>query len=416
MEFTYKSQAEIATMTDEEREDYALKKRKHEEALIEKKAKEEAEKLLKESKKEYQAKAKVLEDRIDRLSADIKKASQTQKKKEVDETLENVLKATFEDESNKEIVEKAKTNMTMGESYNLALKADPVWFDDFDGDSYGNLTTDFQRGIVPLLSDNLNLRNILSSSPTSKSTIWYPQVDEIEGGVEAWQYEKDEEGKVTPKPTVKPKFKGAQASVRWLAGIADMPVEILDDVSEMLPFISEMLYQSLLDAEDYNILRGTGTAPELTGIETVAEDYDGDMVVPIDRIIDAAIGQVGGNKGRASHVFLNNRDAVKIALNKADGSGEYDLPGSVGFVNGNLTIGGLAVVPNSNIDANEFITGDRRASHIFRRMAANLKMSFENKDNFETNMVTFRLEERIALAHVRPNWWVKGELVESTEG
>src|SRR5690625_1160542 len=253
MEFTYKSQAEIATMTDEEREDYALKKRKHEEALIEKKAKEEAEKLLKESEKEYQAKAKVLEDRIDRLSADIKKASQTQKKKEVDETLENVLKATFEDESNKEIVEKAKTNMTMGESYNLALKADPIWFDDFDGDSYGNLTTDFQRGIVPLLSDNLNLRNILSSSPTSKSTIWYPQVDEIEGGVEAWDYEKDEEGKVTPKPTVKPKFKGAQASVRWLAGIADMPVEILDDVSEMLPFISEMLYQSLLDAEDYNI-------------------------------------------------------------------------------------------------------------------------------------------------------------------
>ena len=62
-----------------------------------------------------------------------------------------------------------------------------------------------------------------------------------------------------------------------------------------------------------------------------------------------------------------------------------------------------------------------RADHRFRavfllldllvdRQDANVAISFENKDNFERNMATLRIEERLALAIYRPEAFVKGVL------
>ena len=58
-----------------------------------------------------------------------------------------------------------------------------------------------------------------------------------------------------------------------------------------------------------------------------------------------------------------------------------------------------------------FLVGDFAAhAQILDRQDANVAISFENKDNFERNMATIRIEERLALAVYRPEAFVKGVL------
>src|SRR5690625_2349946 len=106
MEFVYKSQAEIADMTDEQREDYAVKKRAHEEALIEKKAKEEAEKLVNKAKEEAKKETEDLlqkskdeyQKELDKVSAQVKKYSQISKSN-AKITLKDAFSKVFSDNS-----------------------------------------------------------------------------------------------------------------------------------------------------------------------------------------------------------------------------------------------------------------------------------------------------------------------------
>ena len=57
-------------------------------------------------------------------------------------------------------------------------------------------------------------------------------------------------------------------------------------------------------------------------------------------------------------------------MNKATGSGEYDLPQnkSVAFAQGKLQIAGLDTVPTTSLTADNFLTLDRNAVMFVRRM------------------------------------------------
>ena len=119
----------------------------------------------------------------------------------------------------------------------------------------------------------------------------------------------------------------------------------------------------------------------------------------LEQIIDAAYGQVTEAGHSANAVVLNARDAIGIYLNKATGSGEYDVPGGVGFVNGRLTIAGLQVVqvPTAQMASGDFLVGDFNAAQLITRLNPEIRFFEQDEDNVQKNMITIRIEERIAL-------------------
>lgn len=277
----------------------------------------------------------------------------------------------------------------------------------FAGTSYANITTDYRQSVLPLPTERIWMRDVLPSGTTSANNIWYPKHTGGEGKADVWSSGN--------KPQMDFDFTGVNDPVRWIAGIVKVPREMLDDVPWLKSFLQQNMLLSLYKTENYEILNGDGTGDHLKGIIPQATAYDGDYTIAVERLVDAGYGQIDEANGAANVVMLHPRDAVAIALNKASGSGEYDLPpGTVGFVNGRLTIAGMTVVRTKEITKGQFLVGDNMASQFVTRLKPELQMFEQNEDDARNNLIMFRIEERAALATYYPQWWVKGDLAPET--
>lgn len=303
-------------------------------------------------------------------------------------------------------------SFSKGKKVEIEMKAVGNMFTtNFAGSSYANITTDYRQSVLPLLTERVWMSDVLPSGTTDSATIWYPRHVGGEGGAATWA----DANPATAKPQMDFDFDGTSDPVQWIAGYVKVPRAMLDDVKWLQSFLRQNMLLSLKKAENSQILNGNGTTPNLKGILPQATAYNGDYMIPVERIVDAGYGQVNENEGNANLAILHPRDAVMIALNKASGSGEYDLPpGTIGYINGRLTIAGMTVVQTKEITRGNFLVGDNNASQFITRLTPELRMFEENEDDAKKNLVMFRIEEHAALATYYPTWWVKGALQGTT--
>ena len=278
----------------------------------------------------------------------------------------------------------------------------------FGGASYANLTTDYRQQVLPLADNTVYMRDLLPKGTTNAGSITYPRHTGGEGAPAPWN--------TGAKPLIDFDFDAVTTPVQWIAGILRIPRQMLDDVAFLESFLRANLLRELLKAENSQILNGTGAAPQLLGIDPQAQAYNGTYTKLVEKILDAAYGQVTENGHNANAVVLNARDAIGIYLQQASGSGEYDTPSGVGFVNGRLTIGGLTVVqaPTAQMAAGSFLTGDFNAAQLITRLNPEIRFFEQDVDNVQKNMITVRVEERIALPVYYPNAFVKGAATTTT--
>lgn len=207
-------------------------------------------------------------------------------------------------------------------------------------------------------------------------------------------------------PTVK------EAAVRKIAGLLDVPDELLSDVVGFTAWIAYELPKAYLDFEDLQIFKGDGTGENLLGLWTQAANQtfpqgsvDANSNV-IDKIV-AGITEVIKLKRATSAVFVSPVAWMEILINKGTGSGEYTYP-VVLRPDGVMTIGGVPVFWSNVFTDNQGLCGDfAHGTAIMQRMAMNIGYFDQNKDNVEKNMVTIRLEGRIALPIFYPEAFKK---------
>lgn len=343
--------------------------------------------------KEY---AEKMQEQLDALDVKMQKGGLNGKMEE----------KSFNDNLSEMIQEKADQLKAFASSTDKEMKLEMKAVGDmssanFAGNSYTNLTTDYRQGVLPLADNTIYMRDLLPKGTTQAGSITYPRHTGGEGAPAPWN--------TGTKQQVDFDFDAVTTPVQWIAGILRIPRQMLDDVQFLESFLRANLLKELLKAENNQILNGNGTAPNLLGIRPQAQAYNGSYTNLVEQIVDAAYGQVAENGHSANAVVLNARDAIGIYLNKASGSGEYDVPGGVGFVNGRLTIAGLTVVqaPTAQMASGDFLTGDFRAAQLITRLNPEIRFFEQDVNNVQTNMITVRVEERVALPVYYPNAFVK---------
>ncbi|MCY4781703.1 phage major capsid protein [Sphingobacterium sp. UT-1RO-CII-1] len=268
-------------------------------------------------------------------------------------------------------------------------------YPNFNG--YEGFVTETRQQMYGLKDDPFHWRQIIPLGSTSKQIIEYPKEVEDIGAPEPWEDVSPRKSKedFTPGITM------ASNKIEWIAGIIkEIPLSMLEDLPWLTSFLNRRAYRALLRAEDKQLLSGNGTSPQLSGLLMNSVAYDGtEYDLFLEQIIDAAERQIADNENDANHIVMSNADKVGIILNKALGSGDYNLPaGAIGYVNGQLNLSGLALHSTRQFNKGQALVGDFRETEFIIRSAPVLKWFDQNKDDAEKNQLMLRIEERGGLA------------------
>lgn len=199
--------------------------------------------------------------------------------------------------------------------------------------------------------------------------------------------------------------------VRTIAHWFRASKQVLSDLPLLQSYINGRAIYGLKYVEENQILAGDGTGQNLLGLIPQATAFNESLRKANDTSIDVlrrAILQVRIAEYRATGIVLNPNDWADMELQK-------DTTGSYIWVNvqegGTPRMWKLPVVDTNAIPQGKFLVGAMdMGAQLFDREEAAVEVSTEDGDNFRTNMVTIRAEERLALAVYRPESFVYGSL------
>lgn len=351
-------------------------------------------------KADFQKKSLAMQDHLDKLDIRLKQANgdKNLETKTFNEYLADVIM------ENKEAIQNFKKNAP-----DLAMEFKAVGDMSIAANFPGStpFTQDVRNALIVNPYDRVWLSDYLPQGNTTKSSIIYPKENGGEGGASTWVVGSGD------KPQMDFDLTTQTAYVKWIAGYVIVDRDMLDDIDWLLSYLQSKMLISLKVAENNFILNGTADSNPVQGLIDVATAYDGTFTAAVDKIVDAAYGQIPEDTFefyQGNTAILNVRDGVKIGLNKAEGSGEYDLPpGTVAFENGRLRVAGLNIATTTQLGADNFLAFDRTATLLVNRLNPELRM-FEDSTLAKQNKVMFRIEERITLVIFNDDAIVKGSL------
>lgn len=294
-------------------------------------------------------------------------------------------------------------NLKKGETLRLDLK-DMTFGNAFT--TAGASVTYVRPGIIELPKRKLHIRELLPGGGMgNKSTFDF--VKEITGSGSPIA--------PTAEGALKPQFGLAltETSVRaqWIAGFMKMSVNLLDDVEGMTTFLQSRLPEKLLRVEDEQILDGNGVGSNLLGLQSVGNFTAGAAAVTnrAETLVNA-ISQLENLDREANGILLNPADWYTLWLYKAATSGEYTLPVNlVERVGGQMFIAGVPVFRSTAERALDYLVGDwTMGANLITREPARVEFFREDGTNAQTNQITVRIEERIALPVYGNDYFIYG--------
>jgi len=219
------------------------------------------------------------------------------------------------------------------------------------------------------------------------------------------------------KPQSSFTFVGEQAPVRTLAHWEAAHRNVLADEPQLRSIIDNELMYGLRLQEDAQILNGSGTGENLTGILNTpgVQTYDWS-----DGVYSATAG-MSDTKADAirraatlsflayyepSGIVLNPNDWEDIELSK-DGNGAYVVAVSVAM-GGEQRLWRIPVVDTPAIaEGTALIGAFGTGAQIYDRESPSIRVSEQHADFFVRNAIVILAEQRLALAVKRPESFVK---------
>lgn len=221
------------------------------------------------------------------------------------------------------------------------------------------------------------------------------------------------------KPHTNLVFRSNQAPVRTLAHWEMAHRNVLADVPQLRSTIDNELLYGLQLEEDRQILNGSGANDELLGVLN-ANDIQ-EYTAPVDELRSDSIRRAMTKAVLAYYqptgVVLHPNDWERIETQKGSatgaggvggGDGQYMLVTNIS-VGANATLWRQPIVETPAMAEGTFLTGAFGIGvQLYDRAQADVRTSEHHADTFIKNAVTILCEERLALAHKRPESMVSG--------
>lgn len=252
-------------------------------------------------------------------------------------------------------------------------------------------------GILAPGIQRLTIRDLIPSLQTSSNLVQYTK----ETGFTNNAAMQASEGAVKAESAMT--FALANAPVQTLAHFIPVSRQILEDAPAIQGYIDTRLMYGLKLIEEGQLLNGSGSGVNLSGLITNATAMStANAVTATDTYIDTLFRgkvQVETSFFTPTAFVLNPQDWASVQLTKTTGtasSGQYIFadPHSVQTP----SIWGLPVVSTPSMAQGQFLVGafDIGAT-IWDRASATVEISREHSDFFTRNLVAILVEERLAL-------------------
>lgn len=278
------------------------------------------------------------------------------------------------------------------------------------GNTYTNDVVEPDRVLnFPVYDPNrpVHIRQFIAVGSTNSDTISYPKETGYDDGTATIT-----EGNIIPQSDFD--ITQTESAVRKIGARMDMTTEMLDDTPYLTSYISRRLMEKLMNKEDTQILYGDGNAPNLSGITVNASSYTDSLAdANVQRwdVLFKATVKARVSEYRANYIMLHPNDWAALMLTK-DVDGRYIWPNAL--AGAPIRINGALVVDNTAITEGDFLVGDfNLGAQLFDRKGATIEFSRENQDNFEKDLVTVRILERVALPVYRDNAFVFGTFTQA---
>ena len=338
--------------------------------------------------------ADALKDRIDEMEKSSNRKESGSFKNEL----------AMELESHKSQLNELKTN---GRGFRMDLKVanDPMT----TGNTYTGEVIESDRlpGVYFDPDRATHVRQFLTQTSTTSDNVRYVQETAYTDGT-ATQTEGSDKGISDFSLEAK------DAPVRTIASYIRVSRQMLDDTAFLTSYINQRLPKKLFLEEDDQILYGNGSGDNLEGITAVAQSFAAitglSLVSRFDALVNS-ISQVRTDNGeyQASAIMLNPEDYY-IMLVEKDNENRYYFPDAVRFGGQPPRVAGVPVITNTAVTADDFIVGDfNLGATMALREGVSLQFFEQDQDNVIKNLVTVRVEERLALPIHNPNAFVYGD-------
>jgi len=254
----------------------------------------------------------------------------------------------------------------------------------------GDITRQYANQVYALPSRKVHMRSLLPIGSLSTGLFTFPYESGGEGAPAA-QTQGSSKEQVDFDITMK------DAAAQYIAGYVRISRQMLDDIPAMTSFLQSRLLEKYLVAEDAQILSGNGSAPNLQGILPVATAATGAATVDVEQLVQA-IAQLESSNYSATGILVNPSDWASI-MNTKNANSAYSLPAStVVTTDGSVSIAGIPLYKSTAIAVDKFLVGDyAMGAQIMQNQGISVQFSEFDADNFTKNMITVRVEARIAL-------------------
>lgn len=203
-------------------------------------------------------------------------------------------------------------------------------------------------------------------------------------------------------------FERATAVVKTIAEWVPATKRSLADAGQLEGLINDELRKDIEEVEDDQILNGSGSGENLTGILATSgiqtQAFATDLFVSVRKGITKArtIGRVNPNG-----IVMNPSDVEVVDLAQDANDRYYGLGP---FSMGPRTLWGLPIVESEAQAAGSATLGDFSKAVLWDREQTTVTMTDSHADFFVRNLVAILAEERVAFAVTRPKAFVNVDI------
>jgi HK97 family phage major capsid protein len=281
--------------------------------------------------------------------------------------------------------------------------------------SISNLTAanvQLAPGIVPFPSRRVHMRDIMSTGRMVTSLYNFLKEIGFDGSIGTWQ---ENSG---AKPQFDIRYKEVSAEAEFIAGWIRISRKSLDDIPALKSSLAFRLLQKYLDAEDSQILNGTGANGQLLGLFNSANSitYVPGKTKSVEMLVDS-ITLLEQLNHTATGIVLDPAGYNNALLSQSSGStaGIYSLPGGLVSYGGSgmgLEVAGVKAYKTTAMATNVFLTGDwEMGAQLLFREDPVIEFFEQDGDNVKNNQITVRVEGRVALPCYYNDAFVHGTYV-----